>query len=69
MVIDRIENGIVICEDENGEIIGLELDMFVQPICDGDKVIKNKDGLYEVEQEETKKRKKNIEDRFNNLFI
>ena len=68
MIIDRIENSIVICEDENGQTIELSIDMFIQPIQDGDVVIKNREGFYERDKEETEKRKKNIEDRFNSLF-
>lgn len=68
MIIDRIEDKIVICEDENGQVIELPVDMFLQPIQDGDVVIKNNEGLYEVNKEETEKRKNNIENRFNNLF-
>ena len=68
MIIDRIENKIVICEDENGQTVELQIDMFVQPIQDGDIVIKNQEGLYEVDKEETEKRKKSIVNRFNSLF-
>ena len=68
MIIDRIEEDIVICEDENGQTVELPLDVFVQPIQDGDIVIKNEEDLYEVDKEETEKRKKNIEKRFNDLF-
>jgi len=68
MIIDRIENQIVICEDENGQTIELPIDNFIQPIQDGDVVIKNQEGLFETNNEETEKRKKNIENRFNSLF-
>ena len=68
MIIDRIENQIVICEDENGQTIELPIDMFIQPIQDGDVVIKTQEGFYETNKDETEKRKKNIEDRFNSLF-
>ena len=68
MIIDRIENKIVICEDENGQTVELPIDMFVSPICDGDVVIKNSNGIYETDESETEKRKKNIENRFNSLF-
>jgi hypothetical protein len=68
VIIDRIENKIVICEDENGQRVELQIDMFVQPIQDGDIVIKNQEGLYEVDKEETEKRKKSIINRFNSLF-
>jgi hypothetical protein len=68
MIIDRIENQIVICEDENGQTIELPIDMFIQPIQDGDIIAKNQEYLYETDKEETEKRKKNIEDRFNSLF-
>ena len=60
MIIDRIEGNIVICEDENRQTVELPLDVFVQPIQDGDIVIKNEEDLYEVDKEETEKRKKNI---------
>jgi hypothetical protein len=68
MIIDRVEEKIVICEDENGQTVELSIDMFIQPIQDGDIVLKNAEGLYEVNKEETEKRKKNIENRFNSLF-
>ena len=68
MIIDRIENKIVICEDENGQTIELSIDMFVEPIQDGDIVVKNEQGLYKTDKEKTYKRKKNLENRFNSLF-
>ena len=68
MIIDRIENKIVICEDENGQTLELPIDMFVMPIQDGDVVIKNEQGVYKVDNEETQRRKENIENRFNSLF-
>lgn len=68
MIIDRIENKIVVCEDESGQTVELPMDMFLQPIHDGDIVEKNEKGLYKVDIEETKKRTKHIEDRFNSLF-
>ena len=68
MIIDRIENKVIICEDENGQTVELPIDIFIQPIQDGDIVTKNKEGLYEIDKEETEKRKKNIEKRFNSLF-
>ena len=68
MIIDRIENKIVICEDENGQTLELPIDMFVMPIQDGDVVIKNEQGVYKVDNEETQRRKEKIENRFNSLF-
>ena len=60
MIIDRIENKIVICEDENGQTVELPLDVFVQPIQDGDIVIKNEEDLYEVDKEELEEFEKNF---------
>ena len=57
MIIDRIENKMVICEDENGEMLELFIELFVQPVCDGDVVVKNEKGLYETDKNETEKRK------------
>ena len=54
MIIDRIENQTVICE-EDGQTIELPIDRFIQPIQDGDIVIKNQEGLYEVDKEVTEK--------------
>lgn len=68
MIIDRIEDNIVVCEDENGKMVEISIDLFVKPICDGDVVGKNENGLYEVDLEETKNRRKNIENRFDKLF-
>ena len=68
MIIDKIEDKIVVCEDENGQTFELPLDIFVQPIQDGDIVNKNAEGLYETDKSETEKRMKTIENRFNSLF-
>ena len=39
MIIDRIEDKIVICENENGQTVEFPIDIFIQPIQDGDIVL------------------------------
>lgn len=68
MVIDRIEDNVVICEDEIGKMCEISIDLFIKPIHDGDVVVKNENGLYEVDLEKTQSRRKNIENRFDKLF-
>lgn len=68
MIIDRIEDDIVVCEDENGLLLNVEMSQFITPIKDGDVVVKNEEGFFVVDIKETQKRKESIENRFNNLF-
>ena len=67
LIVDRIENSIAVCEDENKNMIKINLEEFVETPKDGD-VIELIDNKYITNKEETEKRKKNLEQRFYNLF-
>jgi len=59
LVVDRIENGIAVCENRNNKImIELELSKLPEGVKEGT-VIRYFDGEYEIDYEE----QKNIEDR------
>ncbi len=60
-IVDRIENKIVICEDEMGNIIEINLSDISNNVSEGD-VIGYNDGKYSVLKEDTDIRKKYIED-------
>lgn len=67
LIVDRIESNIVVCEDENQNMININLQEFSEIPKDGD-VIELIDSKYVINKEETEKRKKNIEQEFYNLF-
>ncbi len=53
--VDRIEGDVVVLEDENGDVVTISVDIL--PACKAGDVLKETDGVYTVEREETKKRR------------
>lgn len=68
LTVDRIEENKVVCENGNGEMVEIELKKFVTMPKDGDIVCENDEGMYIILEEETKKEKEEISERFMNLF-
>ncbi|WP_077367246.1 DUF3006 domain-containing protein [Anaerosalibacter sp. Marseille-P3206] len=64
-VVDRIEEEYVVLEVE-GEMIDIKIELMPEGIKEGD-IVKLIDGNYIILSEETAKRKKSIEDLFNDL--
>ncbi len=56
--VDRIEEGIAVCEDENGEILKVKLEELPSEVREGDVILKDGTGfvLMSDETEERKKR-------------
>ena len=68
LTVDRVEENIVVCQTQEGEIIDIEITRFITLPKDGDIVEETEEGLYKVLVEETKKEKEEISERFLNLF-
>lgn len=68
LIVDRIEENKVVCENENGGMVEIEFKNFVTMPKDGDMVCENDEGMYIILEEETKKEKEEISERFMNLF-
>ncbi len=67
-IIDRIENDLVICENqETKKMEEFPKSMFQEDIKDGDIVIREGD-LFKIDEEETASRKKHIEELMNKLM-
>lgn len=66
-IIDRIEGDFAVLEREDGKIKAVPA-VIIENSKEGDAVI-FEDGKYIVDEEETKRRKKNIEEKMNRLFM
>ena len=68
LTVDRVEGNIVVCENENREMVEIDVSEFEGLPKSGDIVETNDKGKYEILSEETEIRKENITKRFLNLF-
>lgn len=68
LTVDRIEENIVICENEDREIVEIKIDEFINIPKSGDIIKKNSEGIYEILVEETENKKDEIQNRFSKLF-
>lgn len=67
-IIDRIENNMVICENqETKKMENFDKNMFPEQIKDGDVVIREND-TFRIDEEETKNRKEYIENLMKKLM-
>ncbi len=58
--VDRIEDNIIFCEDENGDEIKFDLSAADGEIKEGNVIFKNKKGYIQTDIEATSMRKKKI---------
>ena len=68
LTVDRVEGNIVVCENEEREMVEINVSEFCGSPKSGDIVETNDEGKYEILSEETEIRKENITKRFLNLF-
>lgn len=61
LIIDRFEGNYAVCEDENKQMHNIELRFIEGNPKEGD-IIENNNGSFKINVEETKKRRKYIED-------
>ena len=66
-IVDRIENGFAVCEDEDGQMVDISLENLPSDLKQGDVLILEQE-KYEVLKEETEKIKKEMFDLQNSLF-
>lgn len=66
-IVDRIEENIAVCEDENKKMVDIEIDKLPIGVKEGD-IIKQLKGKYIIDKETRKERKKNIQKRMDNLW-
>lgn len=60
-IVDRIESDIVVCEDDNSNIVQVHIDNILGDVKEGD-VLTAVNDKYIVNKEETQKRRKHIEE-------
>ena len=66
-IIDRIEGGFAVCEDENRNMSDIPLLEFPFEVNAGDIIEYSADGFKRLENE-TEERKAKLKERFDNLF-
>ncbi|MGI5896433.1 MAG: DUF3006 domain-containing protein [Oscillospiraceae bacterium] len=67
LIVDRIENGQAVCETGDGSFQNIPLSRCTGPVCEGD-VLRKSGGGYEVDREETEKRREKIRRMSRDLF-
>ncbi len=65
--VDRIENGVAVCEDENGNFEKFSVTILPEKICEGD-IFTAADGVFTILADETAARKKKIADLQKGIF-
>lgn len=65
--VDRIENGIAVCEDENGESVNFEIAKLPEEIKEGD-LFSVTDDKIEILPDETAERRKKMAELQKNIF-
>lgn len=66
-IIDRIEQNIAICEDDNKKQIEIEVTKLPSNIKEGD-IIKQEKGKYIIDEENTEKKREDIRKRMSKLW-
>ncbi len=66
-IIDRIEQDIVICEEESGSMVKLSLQEIPKDAREGD-VLLNINGAFQIDTEETKRRRQKMREKLNRLI-
>lgn len=62
LIVDRIEENFIVCEDESQSILELKNNEVIGSVKEGDVLVKGKDGKFFRDEELTIKRRKEIED-------
>ncbi len=64
--IDRMGETIVICEDENGDMVKVRASALPEGVKEGD-ILSREDEIWIFEKEETKRRRQKIRDKLKGL--
>lgn len=68
LIIDRVEGGFVICEDENKDMFGIEIAEMPKEAKEGDVIDISDEGVITVNQKKTKERKERMGKKMGKLF-
>lgn len=68
MIIDRFEGDYAVCETESGEIKNISKSQISKDAKEGDILIRG-ESEWQIDADESKKRRMSIENRLNKLFI
>lgn len=66
VTIDRIGETLVICEDENGDMVKVRASALPEGVKEGD-ILTEEDGIWTFEREETERRRQRIRDKLRGL--
>lgn len=69
MIIDRFENGFVVCEFDDGSFYDIPISCIPPGAKEGDALIKCDSNKYKIDITSTKNRKKRIENIMDDLFL
>lgn len=58
-IVDRLEGGIAVCEDENKEFVGISLEKLPEGIRSGDMIVETEEG-FTVDRAAAEKRRAEI---------
>ncbi|CUX72343.1 hypothetical protein BN3590_04658 [Clostridium sp. C105KSO15] len=64
--IDRISEKVVICEDENGDMVKVQASALPEGVREGD-ILTEADGTWTLELEETERRRQRIREKLRGL--
>jgi hypothetical protein len=64
--IDRISEMVIICEDENGDMVKVKASALPEGVREGD-ILTEADGLWTLELEETERRRQRIREKLRGL--
>lgn len=67
LIVDRIENGIAVCETEEQGMISLPLERCSGPVKEGDVLVES-DGVYRADPEQTEKLREEVRRLSKKLF-
>jgi len=64
--IDRISEMVIICEDENGDMVKVKASALPEGVREGD-ILTETDGMWTLELEETERRRQRIREKMRGL--
>jgi hypothetical protein len=65
--IDRISEMVIICEDENGDMVKVQASALPEGVREGD-ILTEADGMWTLELEETERRRQRIREKLRGLI-